>query len=109
MSTLYIEEYGSIGSTPVNGQVFGPVQIQAAAQPRIAEQHITFTGTAGTSLAFNAATRLVRIHVDGICSYRFSVGAAGTAAVTTDPRMPADNIEYFVVPGGAFVSAITNT
>lgn len=107
MSTLYIEEYAIIGTIPTNAQTLGPVQVQAASQPRLAAQNISFTGTAGTSAAFNSATRLVRIHTDGICSYRFS--AAGTAAATTDSRMAADTTEYWVVPGGYFVSAITNT
>lgn len=99
MSNLYITEYGSTGAN----------RAPMAQEPAIAVQKVSFTGTAGTSAAFNDATTFVRIHVDGIASVKFS--KAGTAAAVTDPRMPADTVEYFSVPpGGQFkVSAITNT
>lgn len=99
MSTMYISEYSSPGGA----------HTQIAQEPAIAVQKITFTGTAGTSAAFNDATTFVRVHVDGIASLKFS--KAGTAAAVTDPRSPADTIEYYgVPPAGQFkVSAITNT
>jgi len=95
---MYITEYASIGGS----------RAHVAQEPAIAVQKISFTGTPGTSAAFNAATNFVRIHVDGIASIKF--GTNPTAA-TTDPRMPADSIEYFAVPpaGSCKVSAITNT
>lgn len=98
MSNMYITEYASPGGA----------HTQIAQEPAIAVQKVSFTGTPGASAAFNAATVFVRIHVDGIASIKF--GTAPTAAVT-DPRMPADAIEYFgVPPAGAYkVSAITNT
>lgn len=98
MSNMYITEYGSLGS--------GHSQI--AQEPPIAVQKISFTGTPGTSAAFDNATIMIRVHVDGIASVR--VGKTPVAAVT-DPRMPADTIEYFAVPmaGQYKISAITNT
>jgi hypothetical protein len=97
MSNMYITEYGSPAG-----------RAQIAQEPAIAVQKVSFTGTPGTSAAFNAATAFIRIHVDGIASIKF--GTAPTAA-TTDPRLPADAVEYFgVPPAGSFkVSAITNT
>lgn len=98
MANMYITEYGSIGAMRSN----------IAQEPAIAVQKVAFTGTPGQSAAFNAATILVRIHVDGIASIKF--GTNPTAA-TTDPRLPADTTEYFAVPpsGSYKVSAITNT
>lgn len=111
MSTMYIAEYSGVG---LNFPADGGVGVQAAKAPPVAHQTITFTGTSGESLAFNDRTRLVRIHVDGIASIRFTnpkTGSSTTAqqATTSYARMAADATEYFAVDPGMFVSAITNT
>lgn len=105
MAILYITEYKGTGLQTNQS-------IQSPMEPPLATQAVTFTGTAGVSVAFNANTELVRIHADGICSFRFS--AAGTLATATDSRMSAGVTEYHSVPrtnfGGPLkVSAITNT
>ncbi len=108
MSNLYITEYPGVAT---NAPIDNGNLMQAAKEPSVVSQKISFTGTAGVSLAFNAATRLVRIHVDGITSVHFSkpdVNGAGTAATTSNKRMAADATEYFAVDPGMFVSAITN-
>jgi hypothetical protein len=100
MSTMYIEEFAEADRL-ANGLF--------PRAPAIAVQHISFTGTPGVSAAFNAETKYVRIHCDGIASLLFST--AGTAAAVTDPRVAA-SVDQFrsVRPNtGMKVSAITNT
>jgi len=97
MSTATISEYVSLAEAQTGIAMCGQ-------EPCLARQNITFTGTAGTSSAFNAQTKFVRVHVDGIAGYRF-----GATAVATDPRMAADQTEYFGVSGGGSVSFITRT
>lgn len=106
MAKLYITEYSQVGVDSVGrGQT-------APQQPHLATQVVDFTAGAAASAAFNNDTRLVRIHTDAICSYKF--GTAPTAA-TTDARMAAGQTEYHVVgtpsggAGGLKVSAISNT
>jgi hypothetical protein len=58
------------------------------------------------SAAFNAATKIVRLHTDAICSVAF--GAAPVAAAT-NARLAAGATEYFGVSPGSKVAVITNT
>lgn len=76
--------------------------------PPIAQQKVTFTGTAGVSAAFNVATRTIRVQADGICSVRVFSGATSNATVS-DMRLTAGQTEWFAVAPGAKISAITNT
>ena len=101
MSTMYVTEFTDVGKS-------GGV-IPVGAEPATADQHITFTSTAGTSAAFQNNTSLVRIHVDGIASILF--GTAPTAVANTNRRMTAGQTEYFnVAIGQAYkVSAVTST
>lgn len=106
MSNLYIEEFSHLAQDG-NG-----MPIAAGRQPALAVQKVSFTGTAGVSSALNAATRFVRLHADGIMSYKFATDPSGVA--TTDPRQAASVTEYFaldpsLVGGGLKVGAITNT
>ena len=95
MASLYVTEYATLGA----GQV-------VAESPPVAIQKVSYTGTAGTSSAFNARTRYIRVHTDGICS--FAIGTSITAT-TSYPRMAADQTEYFAVTPGHTISAITNS
>lgn len=90
MSTAYITEYIELGSHAGQSAPIGQ-------EPAVATQAITFTSTHGESAALSGRTRFVRIHVDGVACIRF--GTAPTA-VTTDPRMAANQTEYFSVPAG---------
>lgn len=103
MSTAYIAEFAQLMPSPVGAQG------QIAMQPPLAEQVVTFTGTAGLSAAFNAQTRVVRIHVDGIASILF--GTAPTAVAQTNARLAANQTEYFGVPVNASYKAsfVTST
>ena len=107
MAKVYISEYarGTLGS---RGTIY------SAEEPAVATQVIDTGGGAIASAVFNKETRYIRVHTDGIMSYRF-----GTApvAVTTDSRMAANQTEYFGVPPasvdaaneGYKIGCITNT
>ena len=103
MSSMYIEEYESLAQINNGGL------IQAGRQLPLAVQKITFTGTAGSSAAFNAKTKYVRIHPDAICSYRFGTAGTGQDATVGYPRMIAGQTEYFATAPGQFLSTIANT
>lgn len=103
MAVLYVTEFANIGSTTPNAQ---PMPITS--QPNIAEQTVAIGGSSTASSAFNANTRLVRLHTDAICSVKF--GTAPTATATT-MRMAAGESLYFTVPANQLykVAVITNT
>lgn len=100
MATLWIKEFETLPYVPG-----GPAQIWP--EPATVEQAVSYTGTAGTSAAFNAKTKYIAITSGGIFSYL--VSTAGTAAQATNYRVPADQILVFGVKGGDSISAITNT
>lgn len=101
MATLYITEFSAPGLQA--GSV-----IPVAVGVPVAEQTRSISGTSAQSSAFNAATTLVRLHTDAICSIQ--IGTDPTATTPT-MRMAADTTEYFAVPAGKSfkVAAITNT
>lgn len=100
MATLYVTEFDGI-SVPLGGVA------QVCNQPPIAEQTVSFSSSTASS-AFNAATRIVRIHTDSICSIAFGTSPTAT---TSKMRMVAGQTEYFAVPVNQSykVAAITNT
>jgi hypothetical protein len=97
---LYVTEYATIAGLPAtaNGQV--PLE------PPIADYVVVIPGN---SPAFQAATRMIRLHCDAICSVLF--GPAGTSASTLNQRMAANQTEYHGVPEGRgfVVSVVANT
>lgn len=101
MAFMYIEEFAEMGIVQRNEYPIGR-------QPAVARQQIAIAAGNTVSAAFNTKTRFVRIHVDAICSYRFG---DAPVAVATDPRLAANQTEYFAVePGGSNkVANITNT
>jgi hypothetical protein len=106
MSLMYITEYERMAETT------GGFRVSAGVEPAHATQVITFTAAAGQSANFNARTRFVRIHVDGIASLLF--GANPTAVANTTTRLTAGQTEYFgcdqaTVATGLKVSAVTST
>lgn len=79
--------------------------ILCAKLPAIAQQQVTFT-TSQASNAFSADTRFVRVHTDSAC--RVAFGDAPTATAT-DMRMAAGQTEFFAVPPGSKIAAVTTT
>jgi hypothetical protein len=89
MAFLYITEYAQMQIGPA-GRV-GQVPLESP----IAEHTVTIAAGSNQSAAFNAATRMVRLHCDAICSISF--GANPTAAAT-NARMAANQTECHGVP-----------
>ena len=105
MALLDISEYSG---TPVPGTVHQAHP--AGREPKLAFQQITFTGTAASSAAFGANTKLVRIIADSICRVRFTFGGTADAATaSTGFRMSLGVAEYFNVKPGDSLSVIVAT
>jgi len=81
---------------------------QAPIEPPLAEQTIAIAAGSAQSAAFNAATRMVRLHTDVVCSVSF--GTNPTASVANQ-RLAANQTEYKGIPvGQSFkVAVITNS
>lgn len=99
MATLFITEYA------IAGRMAGGTVPVASSRP-IIENNVAIGGSHAESNAFNANTRLIRLHTDAICS--FVIGAA-PVATTADARMAANQTEYYQVNPTDKVSVITNT
>lgn len=97
MAKLYVTEFGGMAAraTPVG-----------VAPPIVDQTPVVIGAGSLQSAAFDAATVLVRIHTDAICSIAF--GTNPTASVNT-MRMAAGATEYFAVRFGHKVAVITNT
>ncbi len=70
---------------------------------RTTYQTVSFTGTAGTSAAFDADTSVISIKADAACAVR--VGSAPTAVVTDYP-VDANTIQELHVEPGQKISVI---
>lgn len=101
MAVLYITEYAGLMPSPPGGQGQVPME------PVLAEQTVAI-GAEAKSALFNKQTRLIRIHVDAICSVL--IGTAPTAT-TASGRLAANQTEYRGVPmtGTYKISVISNT
>jgi hypothetical protein len=95
MAKLYVTEFREAN--------FGSPDVSA-----IVDQTPVTYSTSTQSAAFNAATSLVRVHTDSICSISFGKNPTAT---TNTMRLAAGQTEYFAVPPGSGwkVAAITNT
>lgn len=105
MATAYIREYADIAVT------FSKY-VQAGAEPAIADQTVTTSGTSAASAAFNANTRLIAISTPAAsavsCAFSATPGATPTAT-TSNLRLPANNIVFFGVRPGDKVALIDVT
>lgn len=88
-----------------------PVQagqaIQAGMEPGLKNASSPLTVTTHVeSAAFDAQTNFIRVHIAGgnVC---YAISAAGTAATTSDGRMPADHTEILGVMPGYKISFVT--
>lgn len=97
MSKLYVTEFAGMGWA----------HSQVAMTPPVVEQTPVVIGAGSLqSAAFDAATTVVRIHTDAICSIAFGTNPTAT---TSTMRLPADTTEYFAVKFGQKVAVIANT
>lgn len=101
MAKVYISEYAryAVGSNGLIAAVEGPP---------LAVQVLDTSGGVQQSSAFNAETRVIRVHTDGIVSVLMGTNPTAT---TSSERMAANQTEYFGTPRGQSykLSAITNT
>ena len=102
MATAYLREYANIAAA------FG-VSVQAGAEPGIADQTITTSGTSAPSSAFNANTRVLCISTPAAqavaCLFSATPGATPTA-LTSSLRLPANSMVFFGVRPGDIVALI---
>lgn len=93
MATAYIREYADIAVT------YGGKQVQAGAEPAIADQTVSTSVSSAQSAAFNANTRLIAISTPAAQAVCVAFGANPTAT-TGGLRLPANNVFFFgVIPG----------
>lgn len=98
MATVYISEF-TIGTD---------AGTQVARKPSITKQTVAITGATVQSSPFSGDTKLIRVHVDAICSVAIS-SVATAIATTSSMRMAADQTEYFEVSPGHCLAVIANT
>lgn len=107
---LYITEYAALAIVTINGQT-----MQIPQEPPLAEQVISVTSTSTACSAFNAQTRLVRLHCDSSAPVAIRFGTSPTANVEggspPSQRMAENQTEYKGVPPGQsfMVAAILAT
>lgn len=92
MTVLYITEYAD-------------VRDNAGYEPATANQKLSFTTTTQSN-AFNADTKIIRVHTPSICSIEVGVNPTAT---TSSKRMAAGQTEYFMVKPGHILAAVDNT
>lgn len=103
MATVYITEFSAVGSAQIGGEY-----LQIAAVPPVAEQTVIIGGSNTQSAAFNAATTLIRVETDAICSIK--LGGTNPVATAASARFAANQTEYFGVSQGQAhkIGVITN-
>ena len=99
MSVLYISEVPAMG-------VAQGASDNAISGVSLVEQTVAITGASLQSAPFSAATRMVRISTDAVCSIAFGVNPTAT---TAKKRFAANQSETFRVTPGHRVAVITNT
>lgn len=109
MATLYITEFADLAFATTPAASHAPRELGQAAQQApgpVAEQTVAIGGSSTQSNAFNAATTLVRIHTDSVCSILFGNSPTVT---TSSARLASGQTEYFGVYPGTKVAVISNT
>lgn len=99
MAVLYVTEYATAAVD--QGRA-----VPVGYGPPVVNQTVAIGGASVQSAAFNANTRLIRVHSDAICS--ILVGSNPTATTST-ARMAANQTEYFGVAPTHKIAVITNT
>ena len=76
--------------------------------PPVAENDLTVSGSNAVSNAFNASTRMIRVHTDTTC--KIVIGADPNASTAGGAwRMKADQTEYFYVQAGHKIACVSAT
>jgi len=101
MATAYIREYADLAVTYAK-------YAQCGAEPAIADQTVTTSGTSAQSNAFNANTRIIAISTPAAQAVAALFGDSPTALVTS-LRLPANQLIFFGVKPGQKVALIDVT
>ncbi len=101
MAKLYITEFSDFARLQNAG-----AQPWGALQSMIGDQTPISFSTSTQSVAFNAATRFIRVHTDAICSIAYG---SNPTATTGNMRLAAGQTEYFAVKGGDMLAVVSNT
>lgn len=102
MATAYIREYAALGA--INGTLG-----QMPAEPGVADQTITTSGTSAASAAFNSNTQFIAISTpaaQAVCALFSATRGATPTALVTSLRLPANNVFFFKVNPGDKVALI---
>jgi hypothetical protein len=97
MAKLYVTEYE--GGLRLTMPIAGPRAL-------VDQTPVVIGAGSLQSAPFSAATRLIRIETDSICS--FAIGLNPTATVN-NARLNANDREYFYVNPGDIIAVIANT
>jgi hypothetical protein len=92
VAVLYITEYAGLTPSPVGGLA------QLSQENPLAEQTVSIGVSSAQSSAFNAKTRIVRLHCDAVCSVEFGTNPTATSSTQ---RLAANQTEVKGVPVGA--------
>lgn len=99
MSVITITEYVGLANIQLGG-----ITVQVPQEPPLVEQTLAITSTSAQSLAFNAATTLVRINVDGTAAAAVTFGLNPTATIPSGTagsgRVSANATEFRGVTKG---------
>jgi hypothetical protein len=104
-ATLYIAEFPTFSNDTTAGG-----GLPFAKWPPLAFQALAFSGEPANSAAFNASTRVIRVHTDTACSLLIGpLTPAGNNQVPDDtcPRLAANETQYFGVSPGDYISVVT--
>jgi hypothetical protein len=99
MAKVYVTEH-------VRPTMYAGNLLPVAAMPPLATQNVAIGAGSVQSSAFNAATKMVAVHADAICSVEFGANPTATA---NSRRLAANSTEYFEVFPGHKIAVITNT
>lgn len=100
MAKIYISEYSEMA-------MWGGSRAPAPNAPALVVQTpIAIGGVSVQSAAFNAETKIIRVHTDAICSVKID---ADPTAGANDMRLAADQTEYFGVAPGGKLAVVSNT
>lgn len=99
MAVVFVSEFGGLAT---GGMPMG-------FEPSINDYVISLSSVSNAStVAFDTATTMIRVHTDAICSMCVVATTTGVAT-TTKKRMAANQTEYFGVKAGQHVAVISNS
>jgi hypothetical protein len=104
MAKLYVTEFGGI----VQDAGF-PIEV-AKTNVIVDQTPVATGGSSAQSAAFNAGTRIVRLHLDanGGVGASIAFGANPTALTNANARLSPNQTEYFAVNAGDKVACIND-